>query len=141
MIHFHHEMDIFPNDLSYMERNKYSKRYTLAYEAQVLTLEELLSYLDKNKTLMVTIGRANCHHKDQFNKKLGRELATSRMQKLPYILDHIQSMDEKIIATFKLALEVDENGAIIFRDKQAVFQFQMIIYRDSNHARMRFFRD
>ncbi len=54
------------------------------------------SSMDKTMTVLnMRMGVAVCHPKDQFNKKAGRELATSRITNQNFKVTHVVSNSEK----------------------------------------------
>lgn len=139
MVQFFHKLQL--NEFMGRQlRNKHCKRFTLAYEPKTLTIAELMTYLtDPNKKLIVKMGKANCHHQDQFNKKIGRELALSRMIEVPYKLSFIQPANDYLSVTFRRDIELDENGAIIDQNKQAVNEFRIIIFNNTGNSRIYFY--
>lgn len=117
---------------------KYKERYTIAYETIDLTLEAILCHLRYKTYLSLTMGRANCHWRDQYCRKTGRELATQRMERYLFELTHLQPGPDSICATYTRVTALDEKGAIIDQNKKAVYGFHVICYRDSGKCRIRF---
>lgn len=117
---------------------KYRERFTIAYEPIRLSLEEILHHLRYKTELSVMMGRANCHYKDQFSRKIGRELATSRVDQYLFVLQTIQSLPDRIIAQYSRKMVLDENGAIVDQNKKTVNYIYVTYYRDSGNCRVNF---
>jgi hypothetical protein len=120
---------------------KYSDRFTIAYETTTITLEQMLCHLRYGTKLALNIGKAVCHHKDQYNKKVGRELATSRMELQLFDLQSLQSHEDSVMATYRLSRKLTEEGHLIHKGKSVVYGFHVIYYRDSGKSRIRFYSD
>jgi hypothetical protein len=117
---------------------KDKERFTIAYEPIKLTLQDLFHDLEHKTDLTVMMGRANCHYKDQFSKKIGRELATSRVDQYLFELQNVQSLPDRVIAQYTRKMALDENGGIVDQNKKAVHYIWITIYRDSGSCRVKF---
>jgi len=55
------------------------------------------NFLTGNKTsIILKVGIAKCYYKDQFNKKIGRETAISKMQHKEFYIEKVRSDDKDI---------------------------------------------
>jgi hypothetical protein len=102
-LQFNHRMAI--NDLI-------ENKQTICLE--VPSREDLIRLLNPNseKTIVMRIGKARCNPKDQYNKKIGREISSQRLEPKQFTLTNIFFKDQKTILEF----ETDPNKELFIKD-------------------------
>lgn len=77
-------------DQFYHNTNSYPKKFTVCLD--VPNREDLLELLlTPNNTIEIACGYAICSDSDNYSRKIGRELSSSRKKELPFQLLHANS--------------------------------------------------
>lgn len=107
-------------DIQYYHRNSLNLKRSVA--VVVPTKQELIiSALIPKTVIKIQIGQANCCPKDQFSKKLGRELSASRLLEQAFVFRELRHVDNKIlielvsVEDIKMTNRKEERKYLVFR--------------------------
>ncbi len=90
------------------------ENFTVALE--VPDIKDIKNCLFNEHSIVIKTGLAYCHHVDQYNKKIGREVSVSKIEKLNFYISNIKLVSDHVLVYLRNDL-LDSTLQIVLKTK------------------------